>query len=164
MFGELRITHSRHMGHTRTPNDQQQLSKYVGTLVKDPKQLAQCSCEGPQNNWNNGCPKSHDFLFCFFINISERSRKLLFLISTTKTSHNCHMLKWSFFSRRSQDFLGSVRSAWRGECDLYPLSKCGLIRLHYPPPVQPYIACYFHVPEPFLREHLFLQEPYLCRE
>ena len=64
-----RITYSRHMGHTRTPNDQQQLSKYVSTLVKDPKQLAQCSCEGPKNNWNNGCPKSH----VFFINISERS-------------------------------------------------------------------------------------------
>ena len=51
--------------------------------------------------------------------------------------------------------MGVVRSAWCGGCDLYPLSKCGLIRLHYPPPVQPYIACYFHVPEPFLREHLF---------
>ena len=112
-------------------------------LWRTPKQLEQ---------WLS---KKSWFFVLFFINISERSRKLLFLISTTKTSHNCHMLKWSFFSRRSQDFLGSVRSAWRGECDLYPLSKCGPIRLHFPPPVQPYIACYFHVPEPFLREHLF---------
>ena len=95
------------------------------------------------------------FFVLFFINISERSRKLLFLIYTTKTSHNCHMLKRSFSFKKISRFVRVVRSVWCGECDLYPLSKCGLIRLHYPPPVQPYIACYFHVPEPFLREHLF---------
>ena len=108
MFGELRITHSRPMGHTRTPNDQQQLSKYVGTLVKDPKQLAQCSCEGPHIG-TMAVQKVMIFCFVFYQHFREISKVAV------PNFHNKDIsllpyVEMKFFSRRSQDFLGSVRS------------------------------------------------------